>query len=413
MTLAQWLGLIAIGIVMYLLWQVKTLLLLMFAAVVLAVALDALARLLMRLHLGRTRQQAIALAIVTVGVLTFTLGLLVIPPLVEQFGTFVNLIPIALNRIEILIDGAIQRLPTDIRLPSLNELFDTLFRTLSPQITDLISQSLQIFRTSLSAAIGIFLFIILTILLLLDPPAYTEAFVSIFPDFYRNRIRYILQRCNASLRGWVMGALINSAFIGVLSGIGLWLLGIPLVLANAAIAGILNFIPNIGPTLSVIPPIVVALTVAPWKVSLVVLLYFILQQVESGLLTPYVMSRQVSLLPGFILLAQLLFATFFGFLGLFLALPLAAVLQVWIQEVVIRDVMDRWRDCEPDRPSDLDAQVASHSREELVGSGDRLAAGPKVPLPSTASEVRKRDIPLPEGETPTSQVMELPGESHP
>lgn len=348
MTLAQWLGLIVIGVVVYLFWQVKSLLLLMFAAVVLAVALDALARLLMRLHLGRSRQQALALAIATVLISTLVLGLVVIPPIVEQFGTFVNLIPVALDRIEILIDSAIERLPTDIELPSLNELFNTLFSTLSPQIADLLSQSLQIFRTSLSAAIGIFLFVILTILLLLDPPAYTEAFVSIFPAFYRDRIRHILKRCDASLRGWVLGALINSAFIAILSGVGLWILGIPLVLANAAIAGILNFIPNIGPTLSVIPPIVVALTVAPWKVSLVVLLYFILQQVESGLLTPYVMSRQVSLLPGFILLAQLLFATFFGFLGLFLALPLAAVLQVWIQEVVVRDVMDRWRDRDVD-----------------------------------------------------------------
>ncbi|MEO1131622.1 MAG: AI-2E family transporter [Cyanobacteria bacterium J06639_1] len=348
MGIAQWIGLIAIAIVAYLFWQVKTLLLVMFAAIVLAVALDSLARLLMRLFPLLRRQVAIFLAVATVFTAALVLGLLVIPPLVEQFGTFVNLIPVAIDRIETLVYSAADRLPTDLELPSLNELFNTLFNTLSPQIADLVSQSVQIFRTSLSAAIGVFLFIILTILLLLDPPAYTEAFVSIFPHFYRDRVRFILQRCETSLRGWVLGALINSAFIAILSGIGLWLLGVPLVLANAAIAGILNFIPNIGPSLSVIPPIVVALTVAPWKVSFVVLLYFGLQQVESAVLTPYVMSRQVSLLPGFILLAQLLFATFFGFLGLFLALPLAAVLQVWIQEVVIHDVMDRWRELDSD-----------------------------------------------------------------
>ncbi|MEO0854204.1 MAG: AI-2E family transporter, partial [Cyanobacteria bacterium J06648_11] len=89
------------------------------------------------------------------------------------------------------------------------------------------------------------------------------------PGRPRDRVLYILKRCDASLRGWVLGALINSAFIAFLSGACLWMLGVPLVLANAAIAGVLNFIPNIGPALSVIPPIVVALTDEPWKAGAV------------------------------------------------------------------------------------------------------------------------------------------------
>jgi predicted PurR-regulated permease PerM len=105
---------------------------------------------------------------------------------------------------------------------------------------------------------------------------------------------------------------------------------------------LLTFIPNIGPTLSVIPPIAIALLEDPWKALAVLILYIIIQQIESNLLTPLVMAQQVSLLPAVTLLAQVFFATFFGFLGLLLALPLTVVGQVWLKEVLLEDILDNW-----------------------------------------------------------------------
>jgi predicted PurR-regulated permease PerM len=149
--------------------------------------------------------------------------------------------------------------------------------------------------------------------------------------------------------------------ITVLSLIGLLILGIPLALAQAMLAGLLTFIPNVGPTLSVISPMAIALIEAPWKSLAVLILYIAIQQVESNLLTPIVMAQQVSLLPAVTLLAQLFFATFFGFLGLFLALPLTVVGQVWLKEVLIKDILDRWDDSPPSQfpasennPTELD-----------------------------------------------------------
>lgn len=81
---------------------------------------------------------------------------------------------------------------------------------------------------------------------------------------------------------------------------------------------------------------------APWKSLVVFALYFIIQQIESNFLTPIVMARQVSLLPAVTLISQLFFVTFFGFLGLFLALPLTVVAKIWVQEVLIKDVLDQW-----------------------------------------------------------------------
>jgi predicted PurR-regulated permease PerM len=86
----------------------------------------------------------------------------------------------------------------------------------------------------------------------------------------------------------------------------------------------------------------IALLDAPWKAGAVLILYVLIQQVESNILTPTVMEKQVSLLPAVTLLSQLVFAVFFGFLGLFLALPLVVIGQVWLKEVLIKDVLDHW-----------------------------------------------------------------------
>jgi predicted PurR-regulated permease PerM len=86
----------------------------------------------------------------------------------------------------------------------------------------------------------------------------------------------------------------------------------------------------------------IALLDDPWKCLAVLILYIFIQQVETNFITPIVMAHQVSLLPAITLIAQLFFVTFFGFLGLLLALPLTVVAKIWLQEVLIKDVLDEW-----------------------------------------------------------------------
>jgi predicted PurR-regulated permease PerM len=113
--------------------------------------------------------------------------------------------------------------------------------------------------------------------------------------------------------------------------------------ANALLAGMLNIIPNVGPTISTIFPMSVALLVSPWKALAVLGLYVLVQNLESYVITPSVMHHQVQLLPGLTLTAQFVFTVLFGPLGLLLALPLAVCLQVVIREILIHDVLDPWR----------------------------------------------------------------------
>jgi predicted PurR-regulated permease PerM len=140
----------------------------------------------------------------------------------------------------------------------------------------------------------------------------------------------------------MVGVLISSLAVSALCGIALSLLGVKLVLANALLAGLLNIIPNVGPTMSTVFPMSVAVLDAPWKSIAVLGSYVVIQNIESYVITPSVMHHQVKLLPGLTLTAQFVFTLIFGPLGLLLALPLAVVLQVVIREVLIHDVLDHW-----------------------------------------------------------------------
>jgi predicted PurR-regulated permease PerM len=181
------------------------------------------------------------------------------------------------------------------------------------------------------------------LMIAVQPQAYREVAVLLAPSFYRRRLRQVLLQCGDALSAWMVGVLISSLCVGTLAAIGLSLLGVKLVAANAVLAGVLNVIPNIGPTLSTLFPMSVALLDEPWKALAVLALYIVVQNLESYLITPSVMHHQLALLPGLTLTAQLLFTLVFGPLGLLLALPLAVCLQVILREVLIRDVLDGWK----------------------------------------------------------------------
>jgi predicted PurR-regulated permease PerM len=198
---------------------------------------------------------------------------------------------------------------------------------------------------NLGAAFVQTLFVVVVALMVAaQPEDYREVALLLVPSFYRRRFREVLRHCGEALSAWMVGVLISSLCVGVLAAIGLSLLGVRLVAANAVLAGLLNIIPNVGPTLSTVFPMSVALLDSPWKALAVLALYILVQNLESYLITPSVMHRQVHLLPGLTLTAQLLFTVLFGPLGLLLALPLTVCLQVLVREVVIRDILDPWRE---------------------------------------------------------------------
>lgn len=369
MKLGQWLGLLCLAIALIILWQIRQMLLLVFTAVVLATALNSLVQ---RFELaGMRRSFAVPLTLSLVLLINILFVVLIVPPFIDQFLRLVELLPRAFAEALEWVEDLANRQPTwlpTLELPSLANLT----RELQPLFRNLLENFFTFFSSSLTVVLQFLLVVVLSIMFLADPNSYRQAFLKLFPSFYRRRADEILVECEISLGNWLAGILINSLFIAALSGVGLWILQIQLVLAHALLAGLLNFIPNIGPTLSVVFPLTIALLDAPWKGIAVLILYLVIQQIESYWLTPTVMSQQVSLLPAATLAAQIFFASFFGFLGLLLALPLTVVAKTWIEEVLIKDVLDKW----DKKPPQLAPQSES-PQEDLPAAHDL----PKPPSP--------------------------------
>ncbi len=353
MNLGESIGLLVFILSCYILWQIRQILLLVFSAVILATALNQFARFLQKWKKIK-RAWAVFLSISFLVLICTIVVLIIVPPFVVEFQQLTNRFPQGINKgiqtlndwvnqLEYRFSGELgQRVLNLFRIEDLIIQLQNLINQIAEGIGSFLGGTVGFVGGTVGVFLSFLLVVILSMMILADPQAYRKAFVRLFPSFYRQRIEFILDRCDVALEGWLFGMLVNMTVIAFCSWIGLSILGVRLALAHAVLAGLLNFIPNIGPGLSVIPPMVIALLDDPWKSFWVLIIYILIQQAESSFLTPFMMSHKLSMLPALTLLSQVFFATFFGFLGLFLALPLTVVAQVWLQEILVKDVLDKW-----------------------------------------------------------------------
>jgi predicted PurR-regulated permease PerM len=237
-----------------------------------------------------------------------------------------QLIRLGIEQLRVWSNWLPARLPGQIfdNLPSIDDLtqeITTLFLWTSSHIY-------LWFSNYLSLIINTLLITLFTIMLLVNPMPYRHAIISLFPAFYRQRADEFLSKCQEGLMGWLAGVALSMSFIGITSIIGLFVLQVPLPFVNGLLALILALIPYMGAMLSVIPPLLLALLDSPSKAGAVLLLYFLIQQFEGKLVTPIIMEKQVSLLPAYTLPLLTTFGFLFGFLGVFLALPILIVIQI-------------------------------------------------------------------------------------
>lgn len=218
------------------------------------------------------------------------------------------------------------------------------------------------FSSTVGVVGNFFIVIFLAIYFALEPRFYTRGFTNLFPLGRRTRAREVIFAIGDTLRWWLIGKVFSMVFIGVLTGIGLYLLGVPLSLALGVIAGLLSFIPNFGPILSAVPALLLAFVESPMKALYVLILYVGVQLIESNLVTPFIERKTVELPPALTIVFQLALAVLVGGLGLVLATPLLAVLIVLVQMIYIEDVLgDR-------RVESGDQLVRTDGREKVKGS---------------------------------------------
>ena len=194
-------------------------------------------------------------------------------------------------------------------------------------------------RLTASAAgtiVGIFLVFITTIYAVANPKPLAEGFLRAVSPAYRDRFEAAGERLHGQIRAWAMGIVFAMVIVFLLTWIGLALIGIKQAFLFALIAGLFEAVPIIGPVLSAIPPIVVALVTNPILIPWIVVLFVIIQQIENHLLVPMIMSHQLSLHPVTVIFAVLVMGGLFGIIGVFLATPAAVTAGILYDELYLR-----------------------------------------------------------------------------
>ncbi len=313
----------------------KNVLLLSFAAILLAIFFHGLGELVS--HLTGWRQSVSLIAGIAGILVLFTLlGIFSAPGIERQFEDLSKQIPNSLQNVRDSIseyplgERAISRVSEGIS-----------WQDIPIGGSGIVSKATGAAASAVNIVINFFVIVLAGAYLTIDPQAYQKNLVALFLPKKRNKVTETMRAVGKTLQWWLAGRLLSMAVIGVATTIGLMLIGVPLAFVLGVFAAIVSFIPNIGPILSAIPAVLLGFSQSPQIALYVVLLYVAIQIVESYLLTPLIERKTVSIRPAFLLIVQLLFGIFFGILGLTLASPIVAAGIVLTRKLYIEPMEEK------------------------------------------------------------------------
>ena len=194
-------------------------------------------------------------------------------------------------------------------------------------------------RPALRVIAALFTGIIALLLLaftLSHPRPLVAGLLAVVPDRHRGATRRSLVRMMQQMQAWIKATLINGAITGVSTGLLLHLIGVQPALVFGTLAFFGEFVPNIGPVITSLPALFVALGIGPEKAGLTLLVLAFVQQVESNVLVPFIMGKQMELHPVGIVFFALVMGSLFGIVGAVLAVPTAAATKILIDEFYLR-----------------------------------------------------------------------------
>ncbi|MDD5233899.1 MAG: AI-2E family transporter [Syntrophales bacterium] len=327
----------ALGITLiFLLWISIEIVLLAFAGVLFAVFVKSIAgNAEKHLHVGHV--WAFFITILLMAVVTGAGIILLARPIAGQSTELLNKIPVALEQLQQYITSlGLSQFISD--LPGPIEYFSS-----RPEILTRIT---GIFSSTLGAAVTFAIILFLGLYMAFDPRLYIEGIVRLFPPDKREKALQVLGEAGRTLQWWLLGRFAAMLAVGVMITLGLWALGVPLALVLGIIAAILDFVPYIGPVLAFLPAFLIAILDSLNTAALVALLYFVVQSIESYLLSPIVQQKTVNIPPALTILSQVFLGIVAGALGVVLATPITAVMVVFVDRLYIEGVLERRRNPE-------------------------------------------------------------------
>ncbi|MGF1635365.1 MAG: AI-2E family transporter [Phycisphaerae bacterium] len=313
-------------------WHLRVTVLLGLLGVLLGVVLRAGGNGIAKL-LGVSHGTGLGILAVLAVMLLGGLGYLVVPRVDEEFGQLAERLPDAIMKLEQQLAEA-GLLPTPVMDGGLYQQLQALGEALLSRTGGIISGTLGVLTS-----LGLVLFV--GAYTAVSPGSYRRGFIRLFPLRKRESVGDVLDDLYDTLQKWMLGQLSEMVIVGLLSWIGLLLLGVPLALTFGIIAGLFAFVPVVGPIVSTLAPALLALTIDPWLGIYVVLLFLGIQTVESYLITPMIQKKAVSILPAVLILAQVVMGTVAGAVGIILAAPLMATVLVLVDRLYVRRLEGR------------------------------------------------------------------------
>lgn len=322
-----WITISILTLFVLVIWMIKitfSVLLLVFAGILLAVFLQGLAG-LGRKYLKMSEKWSIGMSILLTFLITIGLFFLIGAKIQSQTAELVETIPST-------IEAAKNQLSkSDVGNMILNQ------STSDATVSKLKEFGQQFFTSTFGVLGDVYVILFIGIFLAISPQTYKEGVVLLIPKSGQAKGLELINKMGSNLKNWMKGKLFSMLVVSVLTAIGLALLGIKLWLVLAILAGLISFIPNFGPVIALIPAVLIALLDGPDKALMVVGLYVLIQFLESNFITPLVQQKMINLPPAMILTVQLLMGSLTGGWGLILATPIAVIVIILIQQLYIKE----------------------------------------------------------------------------
>lgn len=317
-------------ILLLLCWRAIDILLLIFAGTMMAIFLRGLSNLLVR-HAHLPNSLSLSIVIMSIMGMFGIVIWLIIPIVSDQIDKLMQTIPQTIQQIkdQLMQYTWAQKLLS--KAPNINNV-------LSGKM-NILSKMGNFFSATFGFFANLLIILIIGLFFSINPKSYIKGIVKLAPQGKREHVEEILKEIDTTLFWWLVGKIISMSIIGIFTGIGLKLLGIPLAFALGFIAGLLSFIPNIGPIASAVPAVLLALTKGPMMALYVVFLFLGVQALESYLITPYVQKKTISMPIALVIIAQVLMGVLVGGLGLVFATPLTAAAIVLVKKLYIEDAL--------------------------------------------------------------------------
>ena len=321
---------LAIAVVALVLYQMINLLLLIFAAATIASIFSAA-------RVGITRltglKGGLALAVAVLAVIGFLAGIFTMfgTQIAREMDTIQERFPVALASAQAQLQA------WGVEAESIRRLIDQG----AGDISAIVSRAGGYALSATSGVADFLLVLVGAIFLAAQPDIYRRGLVMLVPKSHEALTAQALDDTGHALQGWLRGQLLSMLVVSLLTFTGLWLLGVPAALGLALIAGLLDFIPFVGPIIAAIPAIILAFLAGPSTALWTLGLYLLVQQVQGNILQPLVQRYAVDVPPAVLLFAVAGAGVLFGFLGILLSAPLTVVAFVLVQRLYIQGALGK------------------------------------------------------------------------